>query len=57
MIEDGEYYSVLYHYLLHRLKILPSQFESLPEREKIFIEQSIIYKAKQEKKEMNSMKK
>ena len=43
-------------YCLHKLKILPSQFERLSMREKAFIHASIAIKREAEEKEEKKMK-
>lgn len=42
----------VYHYILHKFRMTPSQFESLPYYDKVFIIGSIIAYVKQEKQEI-----
>jgi len=47
---------VFAHYCLHELKLLPSQFDSLPKQEKAFVTASIKIKLEDEKKKMEEAK-
>lgn len=48
--------AVFAHYCLHKLKILPRQFDALDLREKAFIIASIKCKIESDKKEMQKAK-
>ena len=56
MIEEGESEAVIAHFCLQKLHLLPSQFLTLPRKERAFIIASIRYRTEREAEEQRRLK-